>query len=288
MAGQDQTAPSPGVMIYQVTLPHPALQPYVKEYLLIDFDFRGLQEIPTKLLPARAEQSIIFYPGEVFTKVNTALNKRLVMPHTLVQGQPLTVWHHHYPRTFSLVKVIFQPGGLFHLLGGAPMGEFTDAAIDAESVLGREMSGLIQQLMNTARYAEMIRVVDGYLVQKFRRVQLRQEPIDRVGAWLQAPGQAPPLEYLARQSCLSFRQFERKFRERMGVSPKLYMRIARFNRAYSLKEQAPARDWLDIALACGYADYQHMVKDFRQFAGVTPPLLAEAETRSPERLLRLR
>ncbi|GAC1587508.1 MAG: hypothetical protein NVS3B25_03460 [Hymenobacter sp.] len=93
--------------------------------------------------------------------MNTALNKRLVMPHTLVQGQPLTVWHHHYPRTFRLVKVIFQSGGLFHLLGGAPMAEFTDAAIDAECVFGREMGELIQQLMNTARYAEMLGVVDG-------------------------------------------------------------------------------------------------------------------------------
>lgn len=277
-----------GVMIYQVTLPHPALRPYIKEYLLIDFDFRGLPEVPTKLLPARAEQSIIFYPGEAFTKVNAALHQRRLMPHTLVQGQPLTAWHHHYPRTFSLVKVIFQPGGLFHLLGGAPMAEFTDAAIDAECVLVKEMGEVIQQLMNTARYAEMIAVVDGYLVQKFRRVRLRPEPIDRMGHWLQAGSRAVSLDYLAGQACLSFRQFERKFRERMGVSPKLFMRIARFNKAYALKERAPARDWLDIALACGYADYQHMVKDFKQFAGVTPPLFAEAEARSPEHILLLR
>ncbi|UOQ98956.1 helix-turn-helix domain-containing protein [Hymenobacter sp. 5317J-9] len=275
-------------MIYQVTLPHPALQPYVKEYLLCDFDFRGLAEIPTKLLPARAEQSIIFYPGEAFTKVNSALNKRMVMPHTLLQGQPLTVWHHYYPRTFSLVKVIFQPGGLFHLLGGAPMTEFTDAAIDAECVFGKEMSEVIQQLMNTVRYAEMLAVVDAYLRQKFARLRRRREPIDQLGRWLQADGPVASLDYLARQACLSFRQFERKFRERMGVSPKLFMRIARFNRAYALKEQAPARDWLDIALACGYADYQHMVKDFKQFAGVTPTLFVEAEARSPEHILLLR
>ncbi|GAC1587515.1 MAG: hypothetical protein NVS3B25_03470 [Hymenobacter sp.] len=109
-----------------------------------------------------------------------------------------------------------------------------------------------------------------------------------MGNWLQAGGPAVSLEYLARQSCLSLRQFERKFREQTGVSPKLFMRIARFNRAYALKEQAPARDWLDIALACGYADYQHMVKDFKQFAGVSPPLLVAAEARSPEHILLLR
>ncbi|GAB2873641.1 helix-turn-helix domain-containing protein [Hymenobacter ruber] len=274
-------------MIYQVTLPHPALRPYIKEYLLVDFDFTGLAEIPTKLLPARAEQSLIFYPGNVFTKVNTALNKRLVMPNTLVQGQPLTSWHHHYPRTFTLVKVIFQPCGLYQLLG-RPVGELTDAAIDAESVLGSEIRELIQQLMNTGRYHEMIAVVDAYLFQKFGRRQLRSEPIDKVSQLLQSGHRPPSVEYLASQACLSLRQFERKFRERAGVSPTLFMRIQRFNRAFDLKEKNAGLDWLAVALASGYADYQHMVKDFRQFAGTTPVGLLEAEAQAPERILKLR
>ncbi|GAB3852151.1 helix-turn-helix domain-containing protein [Hymenobacter terrigena] len=275
-------------MIYQITLPHPALRQYVKEYMLVDFDFTGLAEIPTRLMPVRAEQSLIFYPGGMFTKVNSAQNKRLLIPPTVVQGQPITVWHHHYPRTFRLVKVIFQPGGLYHLLGGAPLGEFTDAAVDAEAVIGREISEVIQQLMDTARYDEMLAVVDAYLLQKFRRHSLRSEPMDKVSQMLQATRPAGGLDYLAGQACLSYRQFERKFRERMGISPKLFMRIQRFNQALDAKEKQPQRDWLTIALACGYADYQHMVKDFKQFAGATPVSLMDAVAHTPERLLHLR
>jgi AraC-like DNA-binding protein len=256
--------------------------------LLIDFDFTGMPETPTRLMPVRAEQSLIFYPGAAFTKVDSACNKRLLIPRTVVQGQPLTVWHHHYPRTFSLVKVVFQPGGLYRLLGGAPLGEFTDAAVDAEAVLGRDMAERLQQLMDAARYQKMLAVVDAYLFDKFQRCQRRPESIDKLGPLLQARHGPGGLEYLASQACLSFRQFERKFRERMGISPKLFVRIQRFNRALDAKEKHPALDWLTIALICGYADYQHMVKDFRQFAGTTPVGLLQAAAQAPERLLHLR
>jgi len=275
-------------MNYQQLPPHPALASYVKEYVLLHFDFTGLDTIPTKLMPARAEHSLIFYPGEVFTKVHTERQQHFVIPHAVVQGQPLTHWQHHYPRQFKVVKVVFQPGGLYHLLGGMPLAALTDATLDAESVLGSEISTLTQHLMNTAQYAEMIRVVDTYLFRRFRRRALRLEPIDKVSYLLQAQSQAYSLEYLAQQACLSYRQFERKFRDRMGVSPKLFARLVRFNKAQALKEKSPTYDWLTVALACGYADYQHLAKDFKQFAGVTPATFLREAAHSPEYVLRLR
>lgn len=275
-------------MIYQILQPHPALKPFVKEYTLLHFDFRGLAgERPTKLLEARAEQSIILYPSGVFTKVNPVLAKQIAIPHTIVQGQLLNGWYHHYPEDFKFVKIIFQPGGLFHLLGQAPTTYFTDAVTDAESVLGREISEIIQQLMNTDQYREMIRVVDTYLLAKFQKLKLRIEPIDRINGLLQSGNSTVNLGYLADQACLSYRQFERKFKERNGVSPKLFVRIARFNRAFIMKDENPAKDWLDIAISCGYSDYQHMVKDFRQFAGVTPVEMIETDAKCPEKVLGL-
>ncbi|OUJ73229.1 AraC family transcriptional regulator [Hymenobacter crusticola] len=275
-------------MIYQQLPPHPALAPYVKEYVLLHFDFRGLDTIPTKLMPARAEQSLIFYPEEAYTKVHAERQQQFVIPHAVVQGQPLTHWQHHYPRQFKVMKVVFQPGGLYHLLGGMPLAELTDATLEAESVLGPEISPLTQHLMNTAQYAEMIKVVDTYLFQRFRRRTVRLEPIDKMSHLLQAHNQPLALEYLAQQACLSYRQFERKFRDRMGVSPKLFARLVRFNKAQALKEKSPEHDWLTVALACGYADYQHLAKDFKQFAGVTPVAFLREAAHSPEHVLRLR
>jgi transcriptional regulator GlxA family with amidase domain len=61
------------------------------------------------------------------------------------------------------------------------------------------------------------------------------------------------------------------------MGPKLYGRSVRFDRAFRLKERQPGLDWLDVALACGYYDYRHLVRDFREFSGVTSPALLAAE-----------
>lgn len=274
-------------MLYQVLPPHPLLAPFVKEYLLLDFDFTSLPQVPTKLMPARAEHSLIFYPGEPFTKVHPERNQQVLMPHAVVQGQPLTHWHHHYPRTFQVMKVVFLPGGLYHLLGRLPMTRLTDTTVDATDIIGPAVNRLREQLQNTAGLAAMMRVVDAYLCAQFRQRAPQLGPIDQVSRLL-AQSTAYSLEYLADQACLSYRQFERTFQDRAGISPKLFTRIARFNRAYTLKEAQPTLDWLSVALTSGYADYQHMVKDFKEFAGVTPVALLQADARSPERLLHLR
>jgi transcriptional regulator GlxA family with amidase domain len=90
------------------------------------------------------------------------------------------------------------------------------------------------------------------------------------------------LDWLACQANMSPRQFQRKFHERIGLSPKLYSRISRFWKAFEYKEKNPSSDWLSIALQFGYSDYYHLSKDFKQFAHVTPNILIEEYSKRPE------
>ena len=91
------------------------------------------------------------------------------------------------------------------------------------------------------------------------------------------------LDWLANQACLSQRQFYRQFVERHGISPKLYARIARFENAMKLKNATPQQDWLSIALELGYYDYQHLVRDFKEFTTLSPNEFLLADSQSPER-----
>jgi methylphosphotriester-DNA--protein-cysteine methyltransferase len=63
----------------------------------------------------------------------------------------------------------------------------------------------------------------------------------------------------------------RLFSEEVGLTPKSFCRIRRFQRAVSLLHRAQVVDWADTALACGYCDQSHMIHDFRDFAaGLSP------------------
>jgi len=78
-----------------------------------------------------------------------------------------------------------------------------------------------------------------------------------------------------------------KFEERTGVSPKMFDRITRFDRVYKLRNNRPDLDWLSIALNCGYYDYQHLAKDYRDFTGTTPVSFYQIDQKAPERLFGL-
>ena len=57
------------------------------------------------------------------------------------------------------------------------------------------------------------------------------------------------------------------------MPPKLFMRLVRFSKAWVMREKNQDISWLSIAHACHYADQMHMIRDFKDFAGVTPSLL---------------
>ena len=159
--------------------------------------------------------------------------------------------------------------------------------IDAESVIGREISDVNERLANCLNYAQMIAVVEDYLINKIKNVKADTHPLDQVASCLFASPSRFSLDWLAQQACLCPRQFNRKFTERMGVGPKLYGRVVRFYKAYQYKEAHPQDDWLTVALLFGYSDYQHMVKDFKQLAQAAPNLWINQDNQSPERILQL-
>ena len=61
-------------------------------------------------------------------------------------------------------------------------------------------------------------------------------------------------------------------------------RIVRFGNAFRMKNAQLNLDWLSVALSCGYYDYQHLVRDFKEFTNLAPTGLFETDTKAPERL----
>ena len=92
------------------------------------------------------------------------------------------------------------------------------------------------------------------------------------------------IEETASLACLSVKQFERKCRERIGMNPKMYSRILRFSKAYRLRETYPHLSWISIAYEAGYFDQMHMIRDFKDFAGVNPSIIERELAFTPLRM----
>jgi AraC-like DNA-binding protein len=69
------------------------------------------------------------------------------------------------------------------------------------------------------------------------------------------------------------RHFERVFSRQLGITPKIYARIARFEAAVRLRSQSRANTWARIAQDLGYHDQMHLVHDFHRLSGESPNAL---------------
>lgn len=273
-------------MIYQYIAPSPVLREFVRDYLIAHFIFDKDQAIPFKPYSPKPEQTLTFLPKGTLTIADPLQGEKLAAPVVSVCGQQVSRYNFYLSSEYKMVRIHFHPGALFRLLR-IPLSEFTDQWFDAAAVIGNEIVEVNDRLANCMHYTEMIEVVEDYLLKKIKAVKTDAHLIDQVAAQLFSNPARFSLDWLANQSCLCPRQFNRRFTERMGVGPKLYSRVVRFFKAYQYKETHPHDDWLTIALLFGYSDYQHMVKDFKEFAQVTPGLWINQDNRSPERLLQL-
>ena len=59
----------------------------------------------------------------------------------------------------------------------------------------------------------------------------------------------------------------------MGITPKRFARVARFQNALDARVRMPGRSWLDIAVNAGYHDQMHLIHDFEALSGFTPTLM---------------
>jgi AraC-like DNA-binding protein len=273
-------------MIYQYIAPSPFLQEFVRDYLIAHFVFDKDQEIPFKPYSPKPEQTITFLPKGKLTIRNPLSGETQEAPSISICGQQVSRYNFYLTSEYFMLRVHFHPGAFYRLLG-IPLFEFTDSWSDATLVINHEISEVNERLANCLNYTGMITIVEDYLLSKIRKLKADPQPMDKVASCLLNQPFRFSLDWLAKESCLSPRQFNRKFTERMGIGPKLYSRVVRFYRAYQYKENHPQDDWLTIALLFNYTDYQHMVKDFRQFAQVTPNLWINEDNQSPERILQL-
>jgi AraC-like DNA-binding protein len=155
--------------------------------------------------------------------------------------------------------------------------------MDAEEIMGTGTRHVNEQLFSAKSYAEMIQVVECFLTHLIKSAKIRQHRVDTISQKMLQHGECFSVDAFLKEACLSHRQFDRKFLERVGISPKQYLQVIRFDKAFRMKNRNPEKDWLTIALHCGYYDYQHLVRDYKEFTGCTPNQFVQIEDKAPER-----
>ena len=137
------------------------------------------------------------------------------------------------------------------------MYELANAYLDAEDVFGIVIREVNEQLFEATSYSGMIEVVEKFLSKLIRKTCKKEHPIDVTSRMMFQQNEQYSLDSFLKASCLCHRQFDRMFKERVGIPPKQFLQIIRFDRAFRMKNRYPDKDWLSIAIHCGYHLQRH-------------------------------
>lgn len=263
-------------------LPCPNLQEYVRKYQVFRFVFDKKIIPPTKYHYPRPEHCITFYIRDAQKFRYSSLPTIQPYPECVINGMHTVPVYRYAGNDFLAIKAILRPSVLFHVVK-LPLNEITNTFINAEDIWGNEICSVCDHLRELDELTEMITVIENFVKNRIKRITNDYHPIDKASDYILNEKNNAPIDWLANQSCLSVRQFIRKFEERIGISAKTFERVIRFDKAYRMKNRHPEYDWKYISFACDYHDYQHMVKDFKEFSSLTPTSLYELELKAPER-----
>jgi len=248
------------------TAPHGALQPYVTLYC-------GYDE---RVAAGRRMQ--VPHPDVVLV-IGLGPRLRVVDPRrpadaTIERLAFAAGVHDAYVFTESTVptrglQVNLTPIGA-HLLFGVPMDALANRVVELDDLFGADAPRLIERLYEAGTWSRRFDILDEVILRRVIAARAPNPLVVKAAHVLRATRGAASIARLARDLECSPRHLIATFREQVGVTPKTYARIVRFDHAVKRLRQADGMRWAEIADASGYYDQAHLIRDFHEFAGQTP------------------
>lgn len=168
---------------------------------------------------------------------------------------------------FAIFGIYLYPYA-FTQLFGLPASELTGGMADLKTFLGRKGEILEEKMMLADNNIQRAKLASDFLESRLKNIQANYFPVMRTIKSIIHSPQVFSVSSLAENCFLSRRQFERKFKEFSGFSPKLFSNIARFNKV--IVEEPRSGSLTDTIYEYGYYDHAHFIREFNKFSGYTP------------------
>lgn len=251
-------------------LPCPAIQSYVRCYTLREFDTAGVDFF--KPLPANHEVTLSFILAGSLSTTKTSFGDIISGSQQHIVGlQTASKGTAVFNGSVRFFTIQFKPNG-FYKLFNLPVSLLTDKIYKLSDVLRKDMSGYIENLFEATDTAALKSLTDTLLLSYLLKSK-KADPNNSItytsSVIFKNHGNAN-IKNLAYEANMCLRTFELRFTEQVGISPKMYARLTRFNRAILIRTKNKAISWTDICHQCGYYDQMHFIKEFKQFAGDSP------------------
>ena len=247
--------------------PSNVLASYIKRYWAIENTLDKGEICVQRIIPTGlTELQLYFTPRP---KVLTD-NKHL-SDNAALYGHQNDFYDMELTEKLSVFSIVFQPQGLKQFFK-FPLHEICNQNVPLKYINGQAGRDLEEKMSEASAFHQRVSIVEVYLFNllksnfadfEFRRINHIVELIKKTCGNVN-------ISQMASEACLCRRQFERIFAEQIGISPKQYLKIIRFQFAIFQKQQNANKNLLDLSFESGYYDQSHFINDFKSLSGLTP------------------
>jgi AraC-like DNA-binding protein len=253
-------------MIYKKIPPPSHLRPYIECFYMWESSFSQPLIVES---PPSAFTSMVFNYGISYA-VQNAKHETISVPQAFLTGQATTSYRLSVFGTIGMVGIVFRPAGM-HTLFNLPLGELTDERLNITEILrGSDIRELQDKIMEAHNTAERIGLLTQFLNIQLMKNEHRFDAVDFTANQIVDAKGLVNVSDMMSDLFMCRRQFERKFFQKVGLSPKFYARTRRLGYLCSLMAGKRQVNWQHLLYDCGYYDQAHFIKDFTTFLGRTP------------------
>ena len=252
-------------MFYLERPPNPTLQPFIKSLWYCRAP--ALHHARERVLPNGSIQVLINLSRDYLTDCDASGTPILRQPRSIISGARARFEIIDTADLNHLMGIVFQPGGfapLFHTRADLLFGQ--SIALDA---LWRD-AHLLEALCSAPTPTQKLGRLESLLLQLLRRRDPARRSEIACHALHLFSNNRLSVEDTARSIGVSQRRLSQVFREEVGLSPKLWCRVQRFQAATRALHRGIDMPWAELALACGYYDQAHFANDFKAFSSIDP------------------
>ena len=252
-------------------VPAAALRPYVLQYWEGTFNGMPSAVLEQTVLPSGYIE-LVLHLSEARCELKVKSGWETSAAFSLV-GFWTTPFFLQFRDKVQTFAIRFKPEAMYFIFG-IPAAEFINCSANLEDTFGACFTSFCYQIEALKTVEERIQMADTYLLNRLKKAQNRHSYVQLAAELIRHQKGEITVEGLSQEVCISTRQLEREFKNKLGLSPKSYMRIARLNKVMELLNQKSFKSLAQLSYYCGYADQAHLIREFKQLTGELPSFYA--------------
>ncbi len=268
-------------MTYVVHAPAPALAPFVAHFWYYEDSAGELTHARERIMPSGAMQLLVnLHEDELRSYHGPELTLRR-SGGAVLGGASSEHFAIDTAEQRAIMGVSFHPGGAYPFFA-AEAHDLRETDVELALLWGREGAVLRERLLELPTPAARLRALEAVLL---ARVVRPLTPDGRIAAAVAALERGVAVATVGERLGLSPRRLIADFSAHVGLTPKRFARVRRFQRLLRAVSTRPPTSWAELAAACGYFDQAHLIHDFRAFSGLHPTAYAARDGAGPNHVV---